>query len=594
MNKATPTYIFALGGLEEIGKNCYVIEHDDEIVIFDSGIKFANNELLGMNGMVANYSYLKENENRIVALVITHGHEDHIGGIPHLLRAVNIPIIHSPLLPSKLIERRLKENRDVKVPEIKIYDDNSSIKTKYFDIDFCRVSHSIPDSFAIAIKTPNGNIVSTGDFRFDFATNGDQTNLKKLTDLSERNIDVLLCESTSSEVAGFSESEKYIINNLRNMIINSSGRVFISTFASNLGRVEEIIAVAASLGRKIAIIGKSMESNIKTSRSIGYLEISDEDIISSKDINQYPDENILVILTGSQGEENAALSTMAKDTNNKVTLKPTDTIILSSNPIPGNYANVEALINMLYKKGVKVIENKSDCKIHSSGHATRSEQQLMIRAINPTFLFPIHGEFKMLKALVRNAKDLGFKGENILVTCNGHKLSLTNGILERTDIYVPGEAIFIDGKNTSSSSKGIIGERSVLSTHGIINICLLLNEKRNKLLSNPIISVKGCFFAKTSGSLMSKCSHLIIDTVNKYISEVSGGILDESKLKLEIEKIIKEIILKWKRKEPIIYITIFERNIEIENKKIAEGLDKIEKLKNKPIEKQEENISFQE
>lgn len=580
------TYIYALGGLEEIGKNCYVIEHNDEILIFDYGIKFANHELLGMNGMVANYQYLIENKEKIKALIITHGHEDHIGGIPHLLNQIDIPVIWAGILPSKLIERKLKEYKEIKLPEIKTFDDDTIIDTKYFQVDFCRVSHSIPDSFLVAIKTPNGNVVSTGDFRFDFATNGDETDLAKLTQIAQRDVAVLLCESTSSEVPGFSESEKYIINNLRNMIINAPGRVFISTFASNLARVEEIIAMSSELKRKVVIIGKSMEENVKTSLKIGYLDIDDEDMITPKEANELPDKNVLVILTGSQGEENAALNTMARGENSKIMLRPTDTIILSSNAIPGNFENVELLVNSLYKNGVKVIENRPDCKIHASGHATRSEQQLMIRAINPTYLFPIHGEYKMLKCLLTNALDLDFKKENILITTNGHKLALKDGILSYTDIYVPSEPIFIDGKNTSSSSKELVSNRNILSSNGIVNVTLVFNEDKTKLTNFPLISTKGCFFTKTSSNLLSKCSQLVGNIVEEaiknqeqeevYINKIKNGIID--------------IIMKWKKKEPLVNVLIFVRNNQDEKQKIEEFKKQLENAKLNNNQQQETKI----
>ncbi len=571
MENKNSTYIYALGGLEEIGKNCYVIEHNDEILVFDYGIKFANHELLGMNGMVANYEYLIENQSKIKALIITHGHEDHIGGIPYLLQQIEIPEIWAATLPSKLIERKLKEFKDIKVPTIHSFDDNTVIKTKYFEIDFCRVSHSIPDSFLVAIKTPNGNVVSTGDFRFDFATNGDETDLGKLTEISRRDIAVLLCESTSSEVPGFSESEKYIINNLRNMIINAPGRVFISTFASNLARVEEIIAMSSELRRKVVIIGKSMEENVKTSRKIGYLDIDDDDLLTPKEAAELPDENVLVILTGSQGEENAALNTMARGENSKITLKPSDTIILSSNAIPGNFENVELLVNSLYKKGVKVIENRPDCKIHASGHATRSEQQLMIRAVNPSFLFPIHGEVKMLKSLLKNASDLGFKKENILITNNGHKLALNDGILSFTDIRVPSSPIFIDGKTTSASAIDLVSDRNILSTHGIVNVSLVFNQEKTQLVTAPLISAKGCFFTKTSGNLLMKCSY----EIQKIVDE---GLKSNEPLDTIIEKIktfTNQTILKWKKKDPLVNVVIFTRDPEQEKAMIEKYKEKL-------------------
>lgn len=557
-NNKIPTYIYALGGLEEIGKNTYIIENDDEIVIVDAGIKFANSDLLGINGIVANYAHLKENEHKIKALIITHGHEDHIGGIPHLLRAVKIPKIYAPKLATKLIERRLLENRDVKPPQIEVYDDNKEIKFKNMTVDFFRVCHSIPDSFAVSFNTPNGRIVSTGDFRFDFATNGDETNLYKMMKIANKGIDVLLCESTSAEVEGFSESEKYVTRNIKDIIINSVGRVFISTFASNLGRVEEIIAQATNLGRKVCILGKSMEANVKTSRKLGYLKVSESDIIQAKDMGNYPDNEILTILTGSQGEEMAALNVMASGKHNKVSLKPTDTIVLSSNPIPGNFANVENLINKLYKHGVKVIENSPNFKIHSSGHATRSEQQLMIKAINPVWIFPIHGEYKMLKALQQNAMDLGYAKDHVLISTNGQKLALLNGELKLTDIFVPSTPVYIDGNSTNEDSSLILKERSILSNDGMVNVIINIDRNKKSFNSTPIISTRGCFFAKESGALIARISHSVKENIEKEMKLNPKKIITDQKIQDIIKGVTNSYIWKWKKKNPYIYGTIYD------------------------------------
>lgn len=566
-----PTNIFALGGLEEIGKNTYVIENEDGIFIFDAGIKFSNDELLGMSGMVANYTYLKENEDKIKSLIITHGHEDHIGGIPHLLRMVNIPVIHAPLLPAKLIEKKISEHKDIKMPKIEVIDDNSKVIFGRTEIDFCRVCHSIPDSFMVFIKTDNGNIVSTGDFRFDFATAGDETDLKKLMEFSRRGVDVLLCESTSSDIPGFSESEKYIIDNLKTMMINATGRVMISTFASHLGRLEEIIAVAVKLGRKVAILGKSMQENIKISRKIGYLDIHDNDIINIKEIDKYKDDEILVILTGSQGEPTAALNTMANGEHSKIFLKPSDTIILSSNPIPGNFANVENMINNLYKRGVKIIENRPECRIHSSGHATRSEQQLMIKAIDPKYIFPIHGEYKMLRSLQNNAIDLGFPKENILITVNGHKLQLLDGVLSYTDEHVPAEPMFIDGKLVSSDSLNVIEERANLGDNGIVNVSLYFDKDYKKLLSKPLITTRGCFFTKTSTNFLTKLSYSILADVDELISK--NG-YNENEVKEKVIETTKLLIWKCKKKQPYIYVHIFSES----NNKVIEKSSQIDQI----------------
>lgn len=576
-NKKVPTYIYALGGLEEIGKNTYVVEHGEEIYIFDAGIKFANNELLGMSGMVANYTYLKENEHRIKALIITHGHEDHIGGVPFLLKMVKIPVIHAPLLPTELIEKKLAEHRDIMRPVIKVYDDETLLDFGDVQIDFCRVSHSIPDAFMVFIKTPNGNIVSTGDFRFDFATNGDETDLKKLLDFTRRGVDVLLCESTSSDIAGFSESDKYIIDNLRTMLINASGRVFISTFASHLGRIEEVIALAVKLGRKVIILGKSMQENIKISRKIGYLNVNEQDIISPKEIDQYKDHELLIILTGSQGEPTAALNTMARGEHSKVSLKPNDTVILSSNPIPGNYANVDNMTNNLCKRGVRIIENRPECRIHSSGHATRSEQQLMIKALDPKFIFPIHGEYKMLRSLQNNAIDAGVPKERVLITINGHKLQLLEGVLTHSEIWVPATPMFIDGKSVSIDSMYVIDERSILSDHGIVHVIVRLNDTKTKQVGGTLITTRGCFFTKTATNFLSKICYSISTLVSEKLP-ISNDKYTEDNLKSDIASTTKSLIWKFKKKNPYIHISIYvedktkEKEIEFIHQKQLDNI----------------------
>ncbi|MGL4951466.1 MAG: ribonuclease J [Mycoplasma sp.] len=574
------TYIFALGGLEEIGKNTYIIENENEIFIFDAGIKFANHELLGMNGTVANYSYLKENEHKIKALIITHGHEDHIGGIPHLLKLVKVPVIYSPLLPSKLIEKKLAEYKDLKAPPIEIYDDETILKFESAEIDFCRVSHSIPDSFMLFVKTKNGNIASTGDFRFDFATNGDETDLKKLLDFARRGVDVLLCESTSSDVSGFSESDKYIINNLRTMMINAPGRVFISTFASHLGRIEEIIEMAIKLGKKVLILGKSMQENVKISRKIGYLKIHDSDIISPKEIDQFDDSQILVILTGSQGEPTAALNTMARGEHTKINLKHSDTVILSSNPIPGNLAQVDNMTNNLIKRGVKVIENRPECRIHSSGHATRSEQQLMIKSLDPKYIFPIHGEYKMLRSLQNNAMDAGFPKERVLITVNGHKLKLLNKELSFSEIWVPATPMFIDGKSVSADSLNVIEERQILSDNGIVHVSIHLNNELTKQINNTLITTRGCFFTKTSTNFLTKMAHTITELVNEKLNEFSKSKFNEELLIKEIYSVVKSLIWRFKKKNPYIHISIFKQDLEIK-KSLQEAYEKAQRDRNK-------------
>lgn len=559
----TPTYIYALGGLEEIGKNTYVVEHGNDLVLVDAGIKFANDLLLGFDGLIANYSVLIEKQDKIKALIITHGHEDHIGGIVHILKKVKIPKIIAPVLSTKLIEKKLNEHKNIFKPEIIPYLDDDEFKFGEIEVDFFRVCHSIPDSFAVAFKTPNGNIVETGDFRFDFATSSDQTNLFKLMQIASRGIDLLLCESTSSEVPGFSESEKYIIKNIEDYIKEAKGRVFVSTFASNLSRIESIIAMGINLNRKVAILGKSMEANVKISRRLGYLKASDLDFIQAKDIVNYPDNEVLVILTGSQGEENAALNVMASQKHSKISLKPTDTIILSSNPIPGNFAAVEQMTNNLYKLGVTVIENSPEKKIHASGHATRSEQQLMIQSIGAKYVMPIHGEYKMLKTLKKNTMDLGYAPENIIIAKNGDVVQLLDHEVTLTDIHYNATPMFINGHDINENSYDLLQERNTLSSDGIVRILIVYSQNQKSII-NVTLLTRGSFYAKDFSSLVHKITSTLKHEISK---ELNNGNFDFKNLEEIVIGIAKPMIWRWIKKNPIFVIDF-------------QNFDNLEKLSN--------------
>ena len=587
-----PTYIYALGGLEEIGKNTYVIEYDNDLIIVDAGIKFANDTLLGVDGMIANYEVLLEKQDKIRALIITHGHEDHIGGIPHVLKKVKIPKIIAPQLSAKLIERKLSEYKNLHQPEIITYFDYDSFKFGEIIVDFFRVCHSIPDSFAVAFQTPNGNIVETGDFRFDFATEGDQTDLYKLMEISKRGVDVLLCESTSAEVPGFSESEKYIIKNIEDYIRNAKGRVFVSTFASNLSRIESIVAMGINMNRKIAILGKSMEANVKTSRKLGYLKAKDSDFVQAKDIPSLPDDEVLVLLTGSQGEETAALNVMASQKHTKVSLKPSDTVILSSNPIPGNYAQVEEMINKLYKLGVTVFENHPDKKIHASGHATRSEQQLMIKSVDPVYIVPIHGEYKMLRTLRKNAMDLGYEKEKIIIVKNGEVLQLLNHELTVTQTQYEASPMYLNGLEINSDSGGLLKDRNVLSSEGIVNVVLTYSPSK-KHVSNANIIIRGSFFAKESTSLVHKITTSVKSEIVDFMKKQPS--FTEKKLEEIAYNCTKQLVWKWKKKNPIIIVTFFnldEISDLIKNKKYFEKKEE-KKLNKKEFKEISENLDVE-
>lgn len=555
-NEKDTTYIFAMGGVEEIGKNMYVIEHNEETIVVDSGIKFASNDLLGFNGLIPNFEYFDHNNREIDKLMITHGHEDHIGGVPYLVQKCNIKTICGPLLAVEFIKRKLSEFKEIKIPEFEIFSDETIISTKYFTIDFFRVCHSIPDCFGLAIKSPDGNIVSAGDYRFDFGSSTDDTNIHKIIEISNRGVDVFLAESTNSDQPGFSDSEDIILKNIGYILKTTKSRVFISTFASNLGRIERIIEIAINLNRKICIMGRSMEANIKTSRKVGYIKLSDIDFVNGKEISSTPDENLLVILTGSQGEEMAALNLMSENKYSKITLKPSDTILLSSSPIPGNFKNVENVVNKLFKLGVNVIQHNNLFKIHASGHATKQEQQMMIKIIKPNFIVPIHGESKMLKSMKTNSLEVGFKDDQILIVRNGQKLKLKNKVLTNMNVYIDVSPILIDGNLANKESVKLLEDRKIIAEDGVFNVIISIDRIAHKVLKKPMLSTRGCFYAKESTALVSKISYTIKDELEQ-IMEKSNVTISDEEISTSIKKTINYFIWKNKKKRPLILISIF-------------------------------------
>lgn len=547
------TRIFAMGGIEEVGKNMYVVEYDDEIIIMDAGIKFANELLLGMNGIIPSYEYLIQNNDKNIYLVITHGHEDHIGGVPYLLSKVEIKKIYAPALAMEMIKRKMNEFK-LSMPDHEVINENSNVTLKNIKLDFFRVCHSVPDSFGVLIETPNGNIVNPGDYRFDFCSD-EQTDIVKIGKISEKDIDILFIDTTNAEAEGFSNSEIHVIENLLKIIKDAKGRVFISTFSSNLSRIEKVIEGAVKLGRKICIIGRSMENNIKTAKKIGLLNASESDFISSKEIDSYNDSELLFILTGSQGEEKAALNQIALGIHPKIIVNENDTFVLSSNPIPGNFLSVEELVNRLFKTGAKVIQHKIDSIIHASGHATTQEQQLMIKLVNPQYIVPVHGEYKMLKTLRKTAMEAEFHKDNVIIIKNGEVIELKNKIATKTDEIINVNPVLIDGKRISKNSIKTIEERKEISDNGVFNIIICIDKKNSKIVGNPQISTRGIFFVKDSISLIQKISYSIKEEIEKLLNQNK---MDNNEIKKISNETSKFYIWKNKKKNPKIITTIFE------------------------------------
>ena len=418
----TGTSIIALGGLGEVGKNMYVVTHKNEILIIDAGVMFPTEDLLGVDAVIQDVTYLKQNEDKIVGLVITHGHEDHIGGIPYLLQSIKIPKIYAAKIAADLINKKLVD-QNIKYQDVEIINSDYIIKTKYFEVEFVATTHSIPDSYAVAIHTPNGTIFETGDFKFDLTPIGPVADLHKMAEISKRGVKILMSDSTNALSPGFSTSESMVDEALENIISKHPARIIIATFASNIYRIKHIVDTCKRHNRKIVVFGRSMETTIELAMNNGLLEDKTM-IIDYNKAKTLKKNEICILCTGSQGEPLAALSRIANGVHKQITLMPDDLVVFSSNPIPGNASSVNRVINKLYLKGVQVFTNSEFSDIHASGHGKQEEQKLMLRLIKPEYFMPCHGEYRMLKKHAELGAMCGIPKENIFICKNGDAVIL--------------------------------------------------------------------------------------------------------------------------------------------------------------------------
>ena len=540
------TKIIPLGGLGEVGKNMYVVMHDSEIIIVDSGVMFPDDELLGIDYVIPDYTFLKENESKIKSLVITHGHEDHIGGIPFLLQTVNIPKIYAPANAKELIEKKLDE-RNIIYKNLIVYDENTVIKTKYFNIEFFRTTHSIPDSHGLAIGTPNGTIVMTGDFKFDMTPIGPMSNLHKMARIGEKGVSVLMSDSTNALSPGTSLSESVVDENLGEIFSScKNNRIILATFASNVYRIKHIIETCKKNNRKIALFGRSMENMVDIALKCGYFK-DKSIIITAEEANHLKPSEVCLLCTGSQGEPLAALSRIASGSHRQITLMPNDVVIFSSSPIPGNAASVSKTINKLYKKGVKVFTN-SMTDIHSSGHANQDELKLMIRLFKPKYFVPYHGEFRMLKMHADLGIVCGVNKENTFVLENGDVLALSKNELFRDGKVQAGE-VYVDGSRIGDVGSAVIKDRILMSNNGILVIIANIDTKNKILLGSPAITTRGYILVNENADLIREIQNKAEDIIN---SELKKKIFNFNDMKSEMINGLMPILSDKTGRVPII------------------------------------------
>ena len=555
MEKAVslPVSIYALGGLGEVGKNMYCIENDETIIIIDAGVKFPGVEFPGINYIVPDFTHLKNNRNKIKALFITHGHEDHIGGIPFLLQSVHIPVIYAPRLAAALIRNRLEEYRMSEMGRIVEYDSDKIVHVDRFDVSFFRVTHSIPDSFGIVVDTPEGRIVSSGDFKIDLTPIGKDIELSKMSDIGEQGVTLLLSESTNVENEGYTPSEKNVYDSIDDIIKGAQGRLIVSTFSSNISRIQQVCEAAVSHGRKIAIVGRSMEKAVEISRSFGYIHVPDDYIIETQDVKRFPNNEILILCTGSQGESMAALSRIANGSHKDIHIIPGDTIVFSSSAIPGNGVMIDNMINSLARAGADIITNSILNDIHSSGHASRQELRFMLKLMNPKYFMPIHGEYRMQRLHKELAMDLGVEENNIFVLDNGDTITLSKGKVTRGYAVEHGNT-YIDGKDTNSLAEAVINDRRILIDDGMVAITVSIDTKTNTIISKPELYAKGLI---DQGN--KRAHDELVDIIEKAIAEKLETKTNFAELKLLIKEVAGLYIYRRTKSKPIIIPVIMSK-----------------------------------
>jgi len=553
------TKVFALGGLEEIGKNTYVIEQGNEIIIIDAGVKFADATMPGIEAVIPDYSYLKENRHKIKGIFVTHGHEDHIGGIPYLLKEIDdIPKIYAPNLAAALIRYKIKDKGVKTKTKIETVDGNSVIKTNKFIISFYAVNHSIPDAFGVCVMTSNGTIVSTGDYKFDWTPLGHKADIDKMSLMGQKGVTLFLADSTNAEVTGYTMTETIVVKRISELFAKAKGRILISTFASNVHRIQEIIEVATKHNRKVIVVGRSLERIINVIRQMGHLKVSDSSFIKPEESKKYENHQIVIICTGSQGEPMAALSRIANREHHKIKIIPGDTVIFSSSAIPGNRADVERVVNKLTRLKAIVEENSPLNWLHTSGHASQEEQKLMLNLIKPKYFMPMHGDYRMLKTHKETAIAVGMKEENVFICANGDAIIINNGECYLSDKRIPADPIYVDGGKDMSgvTTAAVIRDRQILSKDGLIAIVVSIDSQNNKLLAPPTFISRGSFYVRDAAPLVSEAISLVTKAINEVLKSERPTF---NSIKNSIKSTLAPFIFKKKRRNPIIIPVILNK-----------------------------------
>lgn len=545
--------IIPLGGLQEIGKNITVFEYEDEIILVDCGLEFPGDDMLGVDLVIPDVTYLVKNKEKIKGLVITHGHEDHIGAIPYILKQINIPIYATQLTIS-LIKNKLEEHKLTQTTKLYTVKQGQTIKFKQMQVEFINSNHSIPDAVMLAITTPVGTILHTGDFKIDYTPIDDKViDLNRIAELGNKGILALLSDSTNSERKGFTMSESSVGEVFDRLFLNNSKRIVVATFASNVHRVQQIVNSSIKYGRKIAVCGRSMMNMIDAAIELGYIKGAEDVFIDIDNIKNYSDDQLVIITTGSQGEAMSALTRMANGDHKKVTITSNDMVIISATPIPGNEKYVSKVIDELMKIGAEVIYSSLE-DVHVSGHACQEEQKLIITLAKPKFFIPVHGEYRQLIAHAETAKKLGIEPKNIFIMSNGRTLELNENEATLTT-SVPNGKVLVDGLGVGDVGNIVLRDRQHLSQDGLIVIVVAMDSNTGEIISEPDVVSRGFVYVRESENLMDDIKKVIYEEIRKC---EENHIKDWSTIKSNLKDTLRDYIFEKTKRNPMILPIITE------------------------------------
>ncbi|MFK9090751.1 ribonuclease J [Bacillus salipaludis] len=547
--------IFALGGINEIGKNMYVVQYADDIVIIDCGGKFPDESLLGIDLIIPDVTYLEDNQEKIRALIVTHGHEDHIGGIPYFLRKINVPI-YATRFTLGLIEIKLDEHRLTRDTKLIPIDSDSKLELGEMNVSFFKVNHSIPDCLGIVFHTPEGNVVHTGDFKFDLTpANNQYTDIHKMAAIGQQGIKVLISESTNAERTGLSPSERIVGSHMDEAFLKADGKIFISTFASNVNRVQQVVESCMKTRRKLALLGRSMVNVVSVAIERGYLTVPDGMLIEANEVDKLAPEKVAILCTGSQGEPMAALARLASGNYRDISIYPGDTVILAASPIPGNEKDVSRIIDNLFQLGAKVIYGSgSSTGMHVSGHGYQEDLKLMLTLMKPTYFIPVHGEFRMLHHHRLLAESVGVEPGNTFIMKNGDVVDIENSIARQTR-KIPSGDTYVDGIGVGDVGEIVLRDRKQLSEDGMLVIVLTLSKTDRKIIQGPDTITRGFVYVKDSEDLLREINRLVKKTVNELQAE---NIRQWNVIKQNIKKSVGQYLFAKTKRKPMILPIIIE------------------------------------